>query len=44
MSFGGLLETRVRERKAGKIVSEVFLDWDFMSNYEHNALGRIWVV
>lgn len=44
LSFGCLLETRVRERKANKIVSDVFRDWEFMANYEHNALGRIWVV
>lgn len=44
LSFGCLLETRVRERKANKIVSEAFKGWEFMSNYEHNALGRIWVV
>lgn len=44
LSFGCLLETRVKERKASKIVSAVFRDWEFMSNYEHNALGRIWVV
>lgn len=44
LSFGCLLEIRVKERKAGKIVSDVFRDWEFMSNYEYNALGRIWVV
>lgn len=44
LSFGCLLETRVKERKANKIVSEVFRDWEFMSNYEYNALGRIWVI
>lgn len=44
MSFGCLLETRVKERKANKIVSEVFQGWEFMANYEYNGLGRIWVV
>lgn len=42
--FGGLIETRVKEKKAEKIVSSVFQNWEFMSNYEHNNLGRIWVV
>lgn len=42
--FGFLIETRVKENKAGSIVSSVFKDWDFMSNYEHNNLGRLWVV
>lgn len=44
MSFGCLLKTRVKERKANKIVSEVFQGWEFMANYEYNGLGRIWVV
>lgn len=30
--------------KAGKIVSEVFQGWSFVSNYEFNRLGRLWVV
>ncbi|KAL1198858.1 hypothetical protein V5N11_008478 [Cardamine amara subsp. amara] len=38
------METRVKEIKAGKIASNVFQDWYFMSNYEYNRLGRIWVV
>ena len=42
--FGCLIETRVKEKKANGIVSSVFKDWDFMSNYEHNRLGRLWVV
>lgn len=44
MQFGCLIETRVKERKARKIVSEVFAGWDSMTNYEHHNLGRIWVV
>lgn len=42
--FGGLIETRVKEKKAGIIVSNVFQGWEFMSNYEYNNLGRLWVV
>lgn len=42
--FGCLMETRVRESKAMKIVSSVFQDWEFMANYEHNNLGRLWVI
>lgn len=42
--FGCIIETRVKESKAGKIVDEVFRDWNFMANYEHNRLGRLWVV
>ena len=42
--FGCLIETRVKEIKAKEIVSSVFQGWDFVSNYEHNNLGRLWVV
>lgn len=42
--FGGLIETRVREKKSERIASSVFKDWSFLSNYEYNRLGRIWVV
>lgn len=42
--FGCLIETRVRESKAGRIVENVFKDWNFMANYEFNRLGRLWVV
>lgn len=42
--FGCLIETRVKENKAKKIISSVFQDWDFLANYEHNQLGRLWVV
>lgn len=38
------METRVKEVKAEKIVSAVFKDWSFLSNYEYNRLRRIWVV
>lgn len=44
MQFGCLLETRVKENKAPRIVNKVFQHWSFMSNYEFHRLGRIWVV
>lgn len=44
MLFGCLTETRVKEKKAERIMEEVFKGWSFMENYEHNRLGRIWVV
>lgn len=44
MQFGCLTETRVKEKRAGKIISEVFQGWDNISNYEHHRLGRLWVV
>lgn len=42
--FGCLIETRVKEKKAERIVGEVFHGWNFMSNYEYNRLGRLWVL
>lgn len=42
--FGCLIEMRVKEKKAGSIISSVFHGWGFISNYEYNQLGRLWVV
>lgn len=42
--FGCLIETRVKEKKSEKTVDEVFKGWNFMANYEHNRVGRLWVV
>ncbi|KAF8116436.1 hypothetical protein N665_0018s0046 [Sinapis alba] len=44
MKFGCLIETRVQENRAERIVSSVFQNWSTISNYEHHRLGRIWVV
>lgn len=44
LTFGCLLETRVKSNKASRIISSVFRDWSSMTNYEFNRLGRIWVV
>ena len=42
--FGCILETRVKESKAGRVLNTVFRDWSYMTNYENNQDGRIWVV
>lgn len=44
MEFGCILESRVKENKAGRILSSVFKDWSYITNYEHSQGGRIWVV
>lgn len=44
MEFGCILETRVKEGKAGRILNMEFSDWSTMSNYEHSEGGRIWVM
>ena len=44
MKFGCILETRVKEGKAGRILGSVFKDWSSMTNYEHNQGGRIWLL
>lgn len=41
LQFGCLIETRVKEKKAERIISSVFHGWDFMSNNEYNQLGRL---
>ncbi|XP_024016317.1 uncharacterized protein LOC112089792 [Eutrema salsugineum] len=42
--FGALLETRVREGKAGRVAASVCRDWSVITNFEFNRLGRIWVM
>lgn len=44
LQFGCLLETRVKENKAMKIVETIFPGLSFLNNYEYNRKGRIWVV
>lgn len=44
MLFGCLLETRVKEKKADRIINTVFKDWSSLINYEHSVGGRIWLV
>lgn len=44
MSFGCILETRVKESKSDGVLKKVFKDWSYMTNYEHNQCGRIWLV
>lgn len=40
--FGCVLETRVKESKAEKILNKVFRDWSSITNYEDSSGGRIW--
>lgn len=44
MKFGCLLETRVKETKAERILKEEFKDWSMMNNYDCSQGGRIWVL
>lgn len=44
MRFECILETRMKERKAERILSTVFRDWSSMTNYEHSGGGRIWLL
>lgn len=44
MSFGCILEIRVKESKAGNILKKVFSGWFYMINYEYSVGGRIWLV
>ena len=44
LQFGCILEMRVQEKKAERIVGSVFPEWSFISNYAFNRLGRIWEV
>lgn len=44
MEFGCILQTRVKEGKARRILNSVFKDWLSITNYEYSSGGRIWVV
>lgn len=44
MRFECILETRMKERKAERILSTVFRDWSSMTNYEHSGGGIIWLL
>lgn len=44
MSFGCILETRVKESKSEGVLKKVFKDWSYVTNYEHGQGGRIWLV
>lgn len=42
MKFGCILETRVKEKKAEKILGSVFRGWSNITNYEESSGGEIW--
>lgn len=42
MKFGCILETRVKESKAEKILGSVFRDWSSITNNEESSGERIW--
>lgn len=44
MKLGCILETRVKEKKAEKIIKEGFKGWSSIMNYECSQGGRIWVL
>lgn len=44
MKFGCILESRVKEGKAGRILNKVFRDWSSITNYEDSSGGRIWLI
>ncbi|KAL0657477.1 hypothetical protein Bca4012_078062 [Brassica carinata] len=43
LSFGCLIETRVKEENFGKVFDATFPGWKFVHNYSNHRLGRIWV-
>lgn len=44
LSVAGLLETRVKEVKANKIVPKVARGWSWVSNYQVAQNGHIWAL
>lgn len=39
-----LVETKVQEDKASRILKDHFLGWSFVSNHANDGSGRIWVL
>lgn len=39
----GLMETKVKEDKAKKIIHTILPGWNWENNYEFSPKGRIWV-
>ena len=42
-SFGCLVETRVQEANSISILNYALPHWNFLNNYDHHRLGKIWV-
>lgn len=40
----GCVETRLKERKAGRIIQKVAKDWNVCCNYKDHPNGRIWLM
>lgn len=40
----GCLETRVKERKSARIISQVAREWNVCCNYNAHPNGRIWLL
>ncbi|XP_074299600.1 uncharacterized protein LOC141630734 [Silene latifolia] len=40
----GLLETRVKEKNALKIIRTIFKDYKLVNNYKEHSNGRIWLI
>lgn len=38
-----MIETRVKENKAKKILDSVFPGWSYITNYDHHRLRKIWI-
>lgn len=43
LKLGCLVETRVHEKSFLKIFSDTFSGGQYLHNYSHHRLGRIWV-
>ncbi|KAJ4894899.1 Uncharacterized protein Rs2_21693 [Raphanus sativus] len=42
-SFGCLTETRVQEGNSESILHSAIPNWNFLTNYDHHRLGKIWI-
>ncbi|XP_019252764.1 PREDICTED: uncharacterized protein LOC109231560 [Nicotiana attenuata] len=44
IKLAGLVETKVKEGNAGKVISRIVPGWNKMTNYEYAVNGKIWII
>lgn len=42
--LAGLVETKVKEDKAEKMINRIVPNWSRITNYEHAVNGRVWII
>lgn len=43
IKFAAIVETRVKEHNASKVMLKVIPGWNYFTNYQHAPNGRVWL-